>query len=303
MNERSRRMGARILPLGLPLAFLLAACAVPSDDPSQPAGTEAKVAQPSVVHVEDLARDLSLDYSSKGSVIELQRRPDAVIFVRESRNAHVNGELLIMTKPCMFLGSGYALARSDADRVVRTLKRFRRDRGVDEPVDPEPPRVRRASSLPRSWRPRTAARDWRAIVIHHMASGTGSAAAIHRIHRNRGWDGLGYHFVVGNGTLTGNGRIEIGYRWANQGVGAHCKAARYGNRNWWNERAIGICLIGDFTRTPPSREQMDAVVELVRTLMEEYDIPAREVVPHREVKTTACPGERFPWREFQRRLR
>jgi len=83
-------------------------------------------------------------------------------------------------------------------------------------------------------------RNWRHIVIHHSATATGSAASFDREHRERGWEGLGYHFVIGNGTGTGDGQVEVGYRWRNQQRGAHAGNLEY------NEYGIGICLVGDF---------------------------------------------------------
>ena len=58
----------------------------------------------------------------------------------------------------------------------------------------------------------------------------------------------------------------------------------------------------DFTDGRPTSRQMDQLVRLVRGLMEEDDIPYSEVVPHRGVKVTACPGRDFPWPEFKRRI-
>ncbi|MFQ5589758.1 MAG: peptidoglycan-binding protein, partial [Phycisphaerae bacterium] len=51
---------------------------------------------------------------------------------------------------------------------------------------------------------------WTTIVIHHSATETGGASLFDRFHRKRGWDGLGYHFVIGNGTDTPDGLIEVG---------------------------------------------------------------------------------------------
>jgi 5-methylcytosine-specific restriction endonuclease McrA len=34
-----------------------------------------------------------------------------------------------------------------------------------------------------------------------------------RSHRDKGWDELGYHFVIGNGTSSGDGVVEVGTRW------------------------------------------------------------------------------------------
>jgi len=264
-----------------------------------------RVPGPGIVDVADLAQDLALQYREEsGGLIELREHPDNIIFVHESRNARVNGELIRMDSPCMRRGAGYILSRSDAALVTRTLAADRRDRAVQEPtpiIIRRPARPR--TGLPIEWRPHAPPRPWSAIVIHHMASGSGSAAAIHRMHRQKGWDGIGYHFVIGNGTLTRDGVVEVGYRWPRQAIGAHCRAPRYGDKNWWNRRSIGICLIGDFTDTRPTSAQMRSLRYLTRALMETYDIPASAVVPHGSVKKTACPGDRFPWSQFHASLR
>jgi hypothetical protein len=206
------------------MAALLAGCASPVPSDGERA---ARISQPTMVEVEDLARELDLHYrEARGGVIHLQAKPDNVIFVHESRNAHVNGERIEMGKPCMRHGTSYILTRPDADLVVRTLKRYRSDRVEVEPRPVAVPRLREPSDLPSAWRSPVRPRNWKAIVIHHMASGTGSARAIDRIHRQKGWDGLGYHFVIGNGTLSDDGEVEIGYRWKIQKVGAHCRAQR-----------------------------------------------------------------------------
>lgn len=62
-----------------------------------------------------------------------------------------------------------------------------------------------------------SARRPRDIVIHHSATDIGSAASFDRRHRLiNHWDELGYHFVIGNGSGSGDGAIEIGTRWYKQ---------------------------------------------------------------------------------------
>lgn len=130
-------------------------------------------------------------------------------------------------------------------------------------------------------------REWRHIVIHHSAGTTGSAAAFDRAHRERGWDGLGYHFVIGNGTLSGDGEVETGYRWRRQMPGAHAGNAEY------NQHGIGICLVGDFEHNArPTPRQMASLRQLVRYLQVKTGVPTCEVIGHGDVpgKSTACPG-------------
>ena len=134
-----------------------------------------------------------------------------------------------------------------------------------------------------------------------MAAPTGSAAVIHRLHLKRGMDGLGYHFVIGNGTITPDGQVEVGYRWKNQTHGAHARV-RAGDDNRWNEYGIGICLVGDFRYAQPSPRQMENLVRLVRALRATYGVRVSNIVPHAKVKPTICPGPKFPWDEFIRQV-
>ncbi len=135
-------------------------------------------------------------------------------------------------------------------------------------------------------------RHWKHIVLHHSASEHGSALSFHRFHKEtRGWDGLAYHFVIGNGNGSGDGEIEVGYRWADQTHGAHAGNTEY------NQYGIGICLVGNFEETDPTPAQRESLRALLRWLMETCAIPATEIVRHKDVRDTECPGKRFPFEE------
>ena len=58
--------------------------------------------------------------------------------------------------------------------------------------------------------------DWRTITLHHSATQRGSARLFHRDHLRRRMGGLFYHFVIGNGSYTRDGEIEVGWRWKKQ---------------------------------------------------------------------------------------
>lgn len=273
-----------------------------------PVNREMRAALPAgqFVTLPRLASSLDLLYVGEGSgFIELSAPPDQLLLVKDSTRAWVNGRKLSMEYPCMRRGEEYVIYHSDAAKVSKTLNVIRSERHVDAPpaVARTPKRPAPVGDFPAAWRPQAGVkiRPWRWIVIHHMASEKGSAAIIHREHLARHFDGLGYHFVIGNGTATGDGQIEVGYRWTRQIQGAHARA-HAGDDNKWNERGIGICLIGNFQHHAPSQRQMDALVRLVRTLQREYGIRDENVVPHRFVKPTLCPGQYFPWQEFKRRL-
>jgi hypothetical protein len=151
------------------------------------------------------------------------------------------------------------------------------------PVPSAPPS---ASAVPAAWIPRVPANHWVYIVIHHSDSAYGSAAIIDKWHRDRGFDELGYHFVIGNGTNSGDGQIEVGPRWPKQKWGAHDNALD----NRYNTNGVGICLVGNFNNTHPTPKQLHSLVRLVVYLMKTYNIPADRVLGHGETKTTECPG-------------
>ncbi|MDQ3198333.1 MAG: N-acetylmuramoyl-L-alanine amidase, partial [Verrucomicrobiota bacterium] len=123
---------------------------------------------------------------------------------------------------------------------------------------------------------------WRFIIVHNSGTRQGNARIFDYYHKNvrRMKNGLAYHFVIGNGTSSGNGEIEVGNRWRRQINGGHVHS------DYLNNISLGICLVGDFNRDQPTRAQLEASDELIRYLrdrcgkVERHEIPVR---PHREM--------------------
>lgn len=121
------------------------------------------------------------------------------------------------------------------------------------------------------------------IIIHCSATPEGkdfTVKDIDRWHRERGWDGVGYHFVVlWDGTVQTGRPIEK--------TGAHTKGH--------NAETIGICYIGGLaadgktakdTRTP---EQKAALMELCKHLLSIYPSISK-ISGHNEYAAKACPS-------------
>lgn len=120
------------------------------------------------------------------------------------------------------------------------------------------------------------------IIIHCSATPEGrdyTVADIDRWHKERGWRGIGYHYVIYR-----DGSVHAG-RPVEQ-IGAHCTGH--------NANSIGICYIGGVaadgktpkdTRTPAQRI---ALRELVEELRAKY--PGATVHGHREFAPKACPS-------------
>jgi hypothetical protein len=155
------------------------------------------------------------------------------------------------------------------------------------PLIVPPSRPITQGGVPREWVPQAQANAWQWIVIHHSATTTGGAAAFDKMHKAKGWDELGYHFVIGNGTDTRDGQVEVGSRWPRQKWGAHAKTPD----NKYNDYGIGICLVGNFDNERPTKAQVQSLSHLVAYLMKTYKIPADRVIGHGDTKATDCPGK------------
>ncbi len=158
--------------------------------------------------------------------------------------------------------------------------------------------IKKSYDGPSDWIPASATeRRWSAIIIHHSATESGNAAIFDTEHKQRGWEGVGYDFVIGNGTDSGDGEVEVTFRWTRQIQGAHCGGTL---DNWANEKGIGICLVGDFNKTVPTNKQLQSLVKLVRFLQQRYGIPTSQIYGHGTTPgahQTDCPGKNFSvWR-------
>jgi len=184
---------------------------------------------------------------------------------------------------------------------VRPMPRPQRPVKKAPPVPPpsRPDIIGRPPPGDPGWFPRASrmSNRWSTIVVHHSATDRGSARTFDRYHKDKGWDELGYHFVIGNGSETPDGMIEVGARWNKQKHGAHCKTAD----NYFNEHGIGICLVGDFTKSRPTARQMAALERLTAFLCATCHIPPDHVVTHGAVtRKTACPGRNLSIAEVRR---
>ena len=144
-----------------------------------------------------------------------------------------------------------------------------------------------------------ASHRWRYIVVHNSGTRQGNAKAFEYYHQHvrKMPNGLAYHFVIGNGTSSGDGQIEIGNRWVRQINGGHVHS------DYLNSIALGICLVGDCNRDEPTARQKEALDELIRYLRTRVGKTDRRwavVKAHKDINPprwpTDCPGDKFPYR-------
>lgn len=119
------------------------------------------------------------------------------------------------------------------------------------------------------------------IIVHCAATQEGkdfTVADIDKWHRARGFNGIGYHYVIYRDGSINKGRDE-------SISGAHCT-----NHNYCS---IGICYIGGVdkngkpkdTRTP---EQKDSLLNLLKELKQKY--PKAKIYSHNNFANKACPS-------------
>ncbi len=164
--------------------------------------------------------------------------------------------------------------------------------GARIPLPVEPYKALKLESIERLVGRKQYKLKWQYITLHHSATLEGNAEAFDRYHRKKRMGGLAYHFVIGNGTDSQDGEVEVGWRWIRQ-----LQCDRRGD--------IQICLVGDFNRQQVSTAQFNSLVKLIRLLHEQYNIPLNNIRRHRDIKgkITECPGKNFPFYKLLSELR
>ena len=118
------------------------------------------------------------------------------------------------------------------------------------------------------------------IIIHCTATIEGKnfkAKDIDKWHKQRGWKGIGYHYVVDlDGTIE-KGRPE-------SEIGAHTVGH--------NRYSIGVVYVGGLDKNGKPKdtrteEQKEALLEILRQLLSKY--PKATIHGHNEFAKKACP--------------
>ena len=133
------------------------------------------------------------------------------------------------------------------------------------------------------------------IIIHCSASEFGNAQRIREWHLEKGWSDIGYHYVINNGKVFKDDKINqiVQDGFIEKGrddsiVGAHTQGQ--------NSNSIGICLIGnkDFTE-----EQFNSLNTLLDSLLKAYNLTKNDVYGHYNFSSKTCPN--FDVQEFMKK--
>lgn len=139
------------------------------------------------------------------------------------------------------------------------------------------------------------------IIIHHSLTEdnkTVSWQAIKEYHTKvLGYKDIAYHYgieLISNDYQIFKGRMD-------NEDGAHCLG--------FNDKSIGICVVGNYDHTSPNPAQLSLLKKLVLSLMETYQIPSMCVYGHWETYglrkvniEKSCPGNAFSMFSFRKSL-
>lgn len=139
------------------------------------------------------------------------------------------------------------------------------------------------------------------VIIHHTAGQDGPEPNIGGIRKwhmgtppNGPKDGpyrdIAYHVVIEKVNDVYEAFIGRPWTWN----GAHCPGH--------NQSAIGIALVGDFSKVPPSDAELAKATQITQMVLDIFKIPKTGVHRHSEFNDTDCPGDAFPWDKFKESL-
>lgn len=129
------------------------------------------------------------------------------------------------------------------------------------------------------------------IIVHHSATKDGSLldlSAIRRFHLSRGWRDVGYHLLIEQ--VAGRYEAIIGRPWLE--TGAHAPG--------YNKKGIGVCFVGNWQNNAPPPELIGFGARHLAAICLMLGIAPENILPHRDVRETKCPGDLFPFDELKR---
>ncbi len=140
---------------------------------------------------------------------------------------------------------------------------------------------------------------WTHILLHHTAGPKGQTVdQIREEHQARGWKDIGYHYVIARSAQDNYARGYLQHGRPDTEAGAHAGV------NKWNKCAIGVVTVGYFhpgsmlSEHMPDTLREDIICALCH-LCRKYRIPAANILRHRDVRKTACPGDWYPFEEIK----
>ena len=125
----------------------------------------------------------------------------------------------------------------------------------------------------------------RSLVLHHTQTPNEAPAmeqarlrSVRRFHMvEKGWGEVAYHYFIG-----ASGKIY---------EGRDSEYAGDSGTQYDLDGRLLVCLLGDFSKTKPKEEVIASLIRFVAAKLHEHGLTPGDVVTHRMVAATDCPGE------------
>lgn len=124
------------------------------------------------------------------------------------------------------------------------------------------------------------------IILHTLAfDGEADIERVRRWHLDRGWNDVGYHYLIRR-----NGTFQFGRDEDTEG--AHAMG--------YNNRSIGIAFEGHGDHEMWTLPQLLCAFKICDRLTDEYGIPPHNILGHRETGAKkTCPGTKIDMDAFR----
>jgi hypothetical protein len=130
--------------------------------------------------------------------------------------------------------------------------------------------------------------EW--LIVHHIGTMPAGFPVENPVPTVRGWhvngnkwSDIGYHKVISPSGTVHQGRADAV-------IGAHAFGA--------NAASLGILMVGDFSKAPPTEAHLRSLVQVLATLAKRHKISLKNIIGHRDVAklfpggaASACPGD------------
>lgn len=125
------------------------------------------------------------------------------------------------------------------------------------------------------------------IIVHHSGGTNANPLAdtsnqtfkiIRDYHISLGWGDIGYNWLIEKSGKIHKGRDE-------KIAGAHTIGM--------NKESIGICLVGNFDFSLPTKEQEESLKVVYKDLITRYPQLKGQVFPHRKYSSKTCYGKKL----------
>jgi N-acetylmuramoyl-L-alanine amidase len=78
--------------------------------------------------------------------------------------------------------------------------------------------------------------------------------------------------------------------------GGHCRGM--------NNKSIGVCVHGNFDKTVPNEDQLNALATLCADICKRYHLRPDDIEPHHKYASyKTCPGSKFPMDKLRAKVR